>query len=166
MTMRCPSTTAIRVAVVSLPGALTVDCGPREGPKPGRKKMYLEKGEPRQRFHLCSRNGLCHDFRTTPKGLHTTARNISPSPADLRPAKNLLAAHCYRARQTQRSATTATATTSGKPFHSRRRFQRLKSHAGCVRGNDQSRLSGSSSSSSSSTDASNAKNTSRKAVSR
>ena len=56
--------------------------------------------------------------------------------------------------------------TSGEPFHSRRRFQRLKSHAGCVRGNDQSRLSGSSSSSSSSTDASNAKNTSRKAVSR
>jgi len=89
-----------------------------------------------------------------------------PLPADLRLRKTTRAAPCYRARQAQRPAEIATATTSGEQFHSRRRFQRLKSHAGGVRGNGQSRLSGSSPSSSSPTEASNAKNTSKKAVSR
>ena len=64
MTMRCSSTSANRVAIVSLPGALTVDCGPREGPKPGRKRP--------------------HGLSTTPEGLHKKTHDISPLPAPLK----------------------------------------------------------------------------------
>ena len=114
----------------------------------------VQNGTSASRGHACSVARRPTACETPPYRL------LLPSPADPKACP-------LRERNDKRGTVpTANQPVRAEGLGRRRRFQHRKSHAGGVRGNDQSRLSGSSSSSSSPAEASKARNTSRKAVSR